>query len=56
MIRRIATMKKYAWLISLIAAVIIIGGAVAGFLGTKNNEEKTPDTGTETACVQVVEA
>ena len=47
-------MKKYAWLISLIASVIIIGGAVAGFLGNKN-EDKTEDTTTETACVQVVE-
>ena len=47
-------MKKYAWLISLIAGLIIIGGAVAGVLGNKD-EDKKEDTGTETACVQVVE-
>ncbi len=47
-------MKKYAWIISLIAGLIIIGGAVAGVLGNKD-EDKKEDTGTETACVQVVE-
>ena len=48
-------MKKYAWLISLIAGLIIIGGAIGGVLGNKDDDKKE-DTGTETACVQVVEA
>ena len=48
-------MKKYAWLISLIAGLIIIGGAVGGIL--KNKEDTKDDTSEpETAYVQVVEA